>query len=61
MLYQKKCVSLQSLSTVKKAVSKKSIAELSFQPNFAKVQIRRTEHLCFRLYVYAIYPAYLQA
>ncbi len=45
----------------KKAISKKSIAIRSLQPNFAKVQIRRTEHNCFRLYEYAIYPAYLQA
>ena len=35
--YRKKCVSLQSLSTVKKAVSKKSIAIRSLLPNFAKV------------------------
>ena len=37
MLYRKKSVSLQSLSTVKKAVSKKSIAIRSLLPNFAKV------------------------
>ena len=28
---------------------------------FGKILFRRTEHNCFRLYVYAIYSAYLQA
>lgn len=28
---------------------------------FGKILFRRTEHNCFRVYVYAIYSAYLQA